>query len=99
MKTKIQIIRVSFWVILGIAILLTNLALNRASRIIQESTATLAIQTGTVVVTEEAQDDEAGSTDWIMLVAVVIVLILIIPMMLKRQAWENGKRNKSASLS
>jgi ABC-type Na+ efflux pump permease subunit len=95
MKIKIQTIRVSFWIILGIAILLTNLALNRTSGMLQESTATPAIQADTVVATEEARN-EAGSTNWIMLMAVVIVLIVIIPILLKRQAWENGKRNKTA---
>jgi hypothetical protein len=95
MKIKIQTIRVSFWIILGIAILLTNLALSRTSGMLQESTATPAIQADTVVATEEARN-EAGSTNWIMLMAVVIVLIVIIPILLKRQAWENGKRNKTA---
>lgn len=93
MKTIKQTIRVSFWVILGIALLLTNLALNRTSRIIQESTATPAIQTGTIVATEE-KPDEAGSTDGIMIVAVVVVLVVIIPILLKRDAWKNGKRNR-----
>jgi hypothetical protein len=96
MKTNVQTIRVSLWVMLGIAILLTNLALNRTSQITQAASATSAIQTSTVVATQNTVDDEAGSTDWIMLVAVVIVLIVIIPILLKRRAWENGKRNRTA---
>lgn len=96
MKTKTQTIHVSFWIILGIGILLTNLALNRTSRMLQEPNATPVIQAGTVVATEEARDEETGSTNWIMLVAVLIVLIVIIPILLKRQAWLNGKRDKTA---
>lgn len=95
MKTKTQTIRLSFWVILGIAILLTNLALSHTSQMTQGTGALTGIQTGTVVATEEAQDG-AGSTDWIMLVAVVIVLIVIVPILLKRRAWENGKQNRPA---
>jgi hypothetical protein len=95
MKTKTHTVRVAFWAMLGIAILLTNLALSRTSPMIQESTVTPVTREGTVVVTAEAQE-EAGSTDGIMIVAVVIVLIVIIPILLKRQAWENGKRNRTA---
>jgi hypothetical protein len=95
MKTRIQTIRVSFWVMLGIAIVLTNLALNRTQGILQEATATSAVQTSTIAATAEA-DDGAGSTDGIMIVAVVIVLVVIIPILLKRQVWVNGKRNQKA---
>ena len=95
MKTNVHAIRVSLWVILGVAILLTNLAFNRVSQLTQAASATSAIQPGTVVATQVAVDDAAGSTDWIMLVAVVIVLIVIIPILLKRRAWENGKGNRT----
>jgi hypothetical protein len=95
MKTKTHTIRVIFWAMLGIAILLTNLALNPTSAMVQESTVTPITREGTVVVTAEAQV-EAGSTDGIMIVAVMIVLIVIIPILLKRQEWENGKRNRTA---
>ena len=95
MKTIGQTIRVSLWVILGIAILLNNLAFNQASQLTQAASDSPAIQTGTVVATQSTVDDEAGSTDWIMLIAVVIVLIVITPILLKRRAWENGKRNRT----
>jgi hypothetical protein len=91
MKTKVQTARVSFWILLGIAVLAANLALNRTSPTAQEATATTTIQTGTIVAATGTQT-EAGSTDGIMFVAVVIVLIVIIPILLKRRAWENGKR-------
>jgi len=94
MKTKDKIIRVSFWVILGIAILLTNLGLNRTGPLAQEATA-ISTQTGTIVA-ETGTRSEAGSTDGIMLVALVIVLIVIVPILLKRQEWINGKKNKTA---
>ena len=95
MKTKMHTVRVTFWVMLGIAILLTNLALNRRSPTAQQSTAALAIQTSTIAV-ETGTQNEAGSTDEIMIVAVIIVLIVIIPILLKRRTWENGKRNRTA---
>lgn len=95
MKTNIHTIRVSFWIMLGIALLLTNLALNHTQPTLQELTVTSAVETGTVVATAEV-DPGAGSTDGIMIVAVAIVLIVIIPILLKRRAWENGKRNKAA---
>jgi len=77
------------------ALLLNNMAFKRTSRVTQQASATPAIQTGTVAATEEAPEG-AGSTDWIMVVSMVIVLIVIIPILLKRRAWENGKRNKTA---
>lgn len=96
MKINLQTVRVSFWIVLGITILLTNLALNRTSaRMAQEATTTPAAGMGTIVADAKAQSD-AGSTDGIMLVAVLIVLIVIVPILLKRQAWENGNRNKTA---
>ena len=91
MKMKSKNIRIAFWVMLGIAILFTGLALNRPSPTIQETTATPTILADTIVSTAEARGD-VGSTDGIMLMAVVIVLIVIIPILLRRQAWSNGKR-------
>jgi hypothetical protein len=95
MKTKLQTVRVSFWILLGLVVLFTNLALNRTSRRMQESTTTPATQTETMVAGANAQN-EAGSTDGIMIVAVIIVLIVIIPILLKRRTWENGKRDRTA---
>jgi hypothetical protein len=95
MKTKVQITRVFFWIILGIAVLLTNLALNIISPTIQEGTATTPTQTDTIATPAGAQE-EAGSTDGLMIMAVLIVLIVIIPILLKRRAWENGKKNRPA---
>jgi hypothetical protein len=92
MKTKMHSMRVSFWVILGIAIIVTNLALIRPTSL-YNSTAPPVAQTGTIVATQEAQS-EVGSTDGIMIVAVVIVLIVIIPILLMRRSWENGKENR-----
>lgn len=95
MKTKSQTIRVAIWVILGIGILLTSLALDYTPPIAQNATAASPTQADTATPTAEVQED-AGSTDGIMIVAVVIVLIVIIPILLRRQAWENGKRNRTA---
>ena len=93
MKIQSRTMRVAFWVMLGLAILLTSLALNRTPPVAQGATATATIQAGTTVPTAGAQDrDDAGSTDGIMITAVLIVLIVIIPILLKRQVWANGKR-------
>lgn len=96
MKTYLQTVRASFWIILGIVILFTNLALNRTSqRMAQEATTTPAAEMGTIVAEAEAQS-EAGSTDGIMFVAVIIVLIVILPILFRRQVWENGDRHRTA---
>jgi hypothetical protein len=59
----------------------------------QQSAAAPVAQTGTIVATQDAQN-EGGSTDGIIIVAVVIVLIVIIPILLMRRSWENGKENR-----
>ena len=91
MKTKSKNIRIAFWVLLGIAIAFTSLALNRPSPMAQEATATPTVIADSIDSAAEVVED-AGSTDGIMLMAVVIVLIVIIPILLRRQAWSNGKR-------
>ena len=91
MKTKSKNIRVAFWVMLGIAISFTSLALTRPLPTTQETTATPTILADTIASTAEARED-VGSTDGIMILAVVIVLIVIIPILLRRQTWSNGKR-------
>ena len=91
MKTKSKNIRIAFWVLLGIAIAFTSLALNRPSPMAQEATATPTVMADSIDTAAEVVED-AGSTDGIMLMAVVIVLIVIIPILLRRQAWSNGKR-------
>lgn len=91
MKTKSKNIRIAFWVLLGIAIAFTSLALNRTSPMAQEATATPTVMADSIDTAAEVVED-AGSTDGIMLMAVVIVLIVIIPILLRRQAWSNGKR-------
>lgn len=95
MKIKMRTVRVIFWAMLGIAILLTNLALNRTTRGAQEFTPAPAEQTGTIA-PETGTQAEVGSTDGIMIVAVIIVLIVIIPILLRRKAWGNGTRNRTA---
>lgn len=93
MKIKTQTIRIAFWILLGVTIAFASLALNRPLPPAQDTNATPTLQEGTDLVTPEARED-VGSTDGIMLVAVVIVLIVIIPILLKRQAWSNGKGRK-----
>ena len=93
MKTKSQTIRIVFWVLLGVAILASNLALNRPLPLAQDTTVTPTAQVGTRNTAGEARGD-VGSTDGIMIIAVVIVLIIIIPILLRRKAWSNGKGRK-----
>jgi hypothetical protein len=93
MKIKMKKVRIAFWVILGLGIALTSLALNRPAASFQDTTATPTLQSETIVATAEIVED-AGSTDGIMLMAVIIVLIVIVPILLRRQAWSNGKRKK-----
>jgi len=93
MKTKSQNIRIAFWIMLGLAIAFTSLALNRPSSTAQEATATPTVIADSIDTAAEVVED-AGSTDGIMLMAVVIVLIVIIPILLRRQAWSNGKQKK-----
>ena len=93
MRIKSTNIRIAFWVLLGLAISFTSLALNRPVPLAQDSTATPTLQEGTVVATAGVVKG-VGSTDGIMLMAVVIVLIVIIPILLKRQVWSNGKEKK-----
>jgi hypothetical protein len=93
MKIQSQTVRIAFWVMLGLAILFTSLALKRTPPVAQGTTATTTIQASTTVPATGAQDrDNVGSTDGIMIVALLIVLIVIIPILLKRQVWANGKR-------
>ena len=93
MKINSKTIRVTFWVLLGIAILVSSLALNRPLPAAQNETVTPSLQAGTIVATAEAVED-VGSTDGIMFVAAIIVLIIISPILLRRKAWSNGKGKK-----
>jgi hypothetical protein len=91
MKTKSKNIRIAFWIMLGIAIAFTSLALNRPSPTAQEATATPTVMADSIEAAAEAVED-VGSTDGIMLMAVVIVMIVIIPILLRWRTWANGRR-------
>jgi len=91
MKTKSKKIRIAFWVMLGIAIAFTSLALNHLSPTARKATATPTLQAETISAAAEAVED-VGSTDGIMLMAVVVVLIVIIPILLRWRDWANGRR-------
>ena len=93
MEIKPQTIRIVFWVLLGIAILASSLALNRPLPLAQETTTTPTAQVSARNATAEARGD-VGSTDEIMILAVIIVLIIIIPILLRRKAWSNGRSRK-----
>jgi hypothetical protein len=90
MKLRTQTVRIALWVLLGIVIAFTSLALNRPASFAQEGTATPTALTDKLNARAEARD-EAGSTDGIMLMAIVIVMIVIIPILIRRKAWTNGR--------
>ena len=91
MKTISKNIRITFWVMLGLALSLTSLALNRPLPAIQEATATPICTRRHSLPSAAAAVAEVGSTDEIMLMAVLIVLIVIIPILLKRQSLVKRK--------
>ena len=99
MKTGSQTFRIAIWVMLGIAISLSSLALTHPLSLVQETTAApTALTTTAVTVTAEARSD-VGSTDGIMLMAVVIVLIVIIPILLSWRTWSNRKGKNNLPLN
>jgi hypothetical protein len=91
MKTKTRNIRIALGVMLGLAIAFTSLALNRPQPVIQETSATPTVMADSIEAAAEVVED-VGSTDGIMLMSVVIVLIIIIPILIRWQAWANGRR-------
>jgi len=91
MKLNSQTIRIVFWIILGIAILLSGLGLSGPLPVALDATPTPTIISDTIISAAEARVD-AGSTDGIVLIAAIIVLIVIVPILLRRQAWSNRKR-------
>ena len=93
MKIKSKNIRVAFWILLGLSITFISLALSRPQPVIQEADTTPTVMADSISATAEARGN-LGSTDGIMLMAVVIVMIIIIPILLRRQAWANGKKKK-----
>jgi len=92
MKTNLKNVRITFWVIIGLALSFTSLALNHPKSALQEISHTPTLQPSTIVATTETVEG-VGSTDGIMLVAVVIVLIVIIPILLRRGTWSNRKQS------
>ncbi len=94
MKTKSQTIHFAFWMLLGLAISLVSLALNRPLPAVQEATLTPGAQTTETVTAATKAGEDVGSTDGIMLMAVVIVLIVVTPILLRRKDWSNGKGEK-----
>ncbi len=91
MKIKTKNIRIAFWILLGLSLTFASLALSRPRPVIQETNVTPTLMAESISATAEARGN-LGSTDGIMLAAVVIVMIIIVPILLRRQAWVNGKR-------
>ena len=99
MKTGSKTFRIAIWVMLGIVISLSSIALTRPLTLAQEATAVPTALTKTAATaTTEARSD-VGSTDGIMLMAVVIVLIVIIPILLSRRTWSNRKGKNNLPLN
>lgn len=96
MKTKSKNIRIAFWVLLGLIITFSSLALNRPTPSLQTENPTSTVQAESVVEGSGISDD-VGSTDGIMLVAVMIVLIIIIPIIIRQQSWSNDKQKQAST--
>ena len=95
MKTNPHTLRIVLWVILGLLLSLTSLALNRPQPQVQATaTHTPAAQATEAVAEEEFNEDVVGSTDGIMLMAVVIVMVVLVPILVRWRAWAgNGKKS------
>lgn len=93
MNTHSHPIRLVLWFLLGVALALTSLALNRPFPQAQGDAVTPAALTATSAAPAQSRAD-VGSTDGIVLMAVIIVLVVLAPILLRRRDWENGRRQK-----
>jgi surface polysaccharide O-acyltransferase-like enzyme len=93
MPTSNTPFRYLFWIILGIAIGITNQAISHPRPFLQAYSVTPTFLPVTLEATLETRQD-VGSTDGIVLVAVIIVLIVIIPILIRRKAWSTGGRKR-----
>jgi hypothetical protein len=94
MNTHSHPTRLVLWFLLGVALALASLALNRPFPQAQGGAAvTPAALTATAPAASQARAD-AGSTDGIVLMAVIIVILVILPILFRHKEWENGRRQK-----
>jgi len=93
MNTHPHPIRLVFWFLLGVALALTSLALNRPFPQAQGGAVTPTALAATAQAGSQARAD-AGSTDGIVLMAVIIVILVILPILFRHKEWENGRRQK-----
>lgn len=80
----------AFWILLGLAIAATGLALAGSGPWAQDQPATA---TPAAQATVEGARQEIGSTDGIVFMAVVIVLVVVLPILLRSKTWSNGGRS------
>ncbi|MFZ5911066.1 MAG: hypothetical protein ACOYYU_13725 [Chloroflexota bacterium] len=94
MNTHPHPIRLVLWFLLGVALALTSLALNRPfPQALGDAAVTPTALTATAQAGSQARAD-AGSTDGIVLMAVIIVILVILPILLRHKEWGNGRRQK-----
>ena len=74
-------IRIAFWILLGLAISATGLALNSPRQTLPQASPTPTADVAA----------DLGSTDGIMFVAVIILLIIITPILIKMLTWRNDR--------
>lgn len=91
MNTPPHPIRLVFWLLLGGALSLTNLALAPPLPMAQSGAVTPAVS---MLASDKQPPNDVGSTDGIVLMAVIIVLIVLTPILLRRKDWKNGKQQK-----
>ena len=94
MLIKSKIVRIIFWILVGVILTTSSLALRDSENVGQESTGTPTAVTPPATNPTPGARQELGSTDEIVLITSVIVLIIAIPILLRRQVWLNGKRKK-----
>ncbi|MDK1028297.1 MAG: hypothetical protein QGD96_03075 [Anaerolineae bacterium] len=94
MLIKSKIVRIVFWILVGVILTTSSLALRDSERVGQEATGTQTAVTPPATTPTPGVRHELGSTDEIVLITSVIVLIIAVPILLRRQVWLNGKRKK-----
>jgi len=85
--------RQTLWVILGLALGFSSLAIAPHTPLAQSATTTPVLATQAIETTFETQQD-LGSTDGIVFLAVVIVLIVVLPILLRRSTWSQLPQRK-----
>jgi len=94
MKTSSRSNNIGLWILAGVVIIMTAIALTIPMSPAQNRSAAGAM-VGTVSSTPQP-DSEVGSTDGIVMLAALIALIITIPIILHWKDWIRNNNNKTA---